>query len=214
MWQQPKLENGRLSGYALGWNVRRHAGERRSAGHEGGGLTTFRRYIDDRLTVILLTNGTRYRFDPDELADALAAVFVPGLRSDEAGLLDRMRSAWSASGEDIASSLAVYRSFVTSAEHASADTEAVLNRFGYDLLERSRPAAAVHVFRLNTERYPDSSNAHDSLGEGLAAAGEIREAMHHYRESLRLDPSNGNAEEMLRSLAERLARSGAVDGGT
>ena len=77
-----------------------------------------------------------------------------------------------------------------------------------------RGLRAVRVFRLNIGRYPESSNAYDSLGEGLAAAGEIGEAIRHYRESLRLDPSNGHAEKMLKELAERLARSGGDGAGS
>ena len=49
-------------------------------------------------------------------------------------------------------------------------------------------------------RYPESANAHDSLGEALAANGEREAAIASYRRSLRLDPSNDNATTMLERL--------------
>jgi len=39
------------------------------------------------------------------------------------------------------------------------------------------PALAVRLFRENCARYPASSNAHESLGEGLAAVGDTAAAV-------------------------------------
>src|SRR5690606_18773478 len=44
-------------------------------------------------------------------------------------------------------------------------TEAMINRFGYTLLVRELHAEAIAVFRTNTERYPESANTFDSLGD-------------------------------------------------
>lgn len=79
-------------------------------------------------------------------------------------------------------------------------TEAFTNQVGYDLLARRLNAAAVAAFRINAERFPDSANVWDSLGEGLAANGDVPGAIAAYERSLRIDLGNTNAAEKLREL--------------
>jgi tetratricopeptide (TPR) repeat protein len=81
--------------------------------------------------------------------------------------------------------------------------EAVLNGVGHALLARSQSALAVAAFRLNAEEYPASSNAHDSLGEGYAANGQIEMAIRSYEASLAIDPGNADAVARLRELRGR-----------
>lgn len=77
-----------------------------------------------------------------------------------------------------------------------------LNRFGYHALERD-PRVAVVLFAVNAARHPGSWNAHDSLGEGLAALGETDAAIRSYARSLDLEPDNEHArEEIARLRAE------------
>ncbi|HJR52618.1 MAG TPA: tetratricopeptide repeat protein [Gemmatimonadota bacterium] len=45
--------------------------------------------------------------------------------------------------------------------------------------------------------HPQSWNAHDSLGEAYLAAGRVAEARASYAESLRLNPENETARELL-----------------
>jgi CubicO group peptidase (beta-lactamase class C family) len=64
--------------------------------------------------------------------------------------------------------------------------EARLNSLGYRLLGDELTEWAVAIFRLNAEFYPDSSNVHDSLGDGLVAAGDAEGALGSYRRALEL----------------------------
>lgn len=69
---------------------------------------------------------------------------------------------------------------------------------------RKETEAAVEAFRFNAERFPDSANAHDSLGEALAKAGRIEEAVASYRRALGLDPRLSSSRVALDRLdAER-----------
>jgi CubicO group peptidase (beta-lactamase class C family) len=79
-------------------------------------------------------------------------------------------------------------------------TEAQINRIGYALLARKRVDDAVTVFRRNAERFPQSANVHDSLGEAWMIAGNDANALASYRRSLELDPGNVNAAAMLEKL--------------
>jgi Flp pilus assembly protein TadD len=58
--------------------------------------------------------------------------------------------------------------------------EDMMNIRGYELLVRGRTAAAIEVLRLVATVHPGSANAHDSLGEAYAAAGDRARAIAEY----------------------------------
>lgn len=78
--------------------------------------------------------------------------------------------------------------------------EGILNTFGYQLLEGNKDAEALKVFKLNTELYPKGFNTFDSYGEVLLKMGKKKEAKAAYQQSLKLNPDNANAKEVLKSL--------------
>lgn len=199
LWQDTNLGNGQVSTYGLGWDIKVHSNGSRSAGHEGGRLTTIRHFIDEGITVIVLSNGFTSPFNPDKIAEDIAAAFESDLADPADGLLRQMKSRI-LNGE-LDEAFAAYFAFIGDLEGLETDTERIINSLGYQLLDRNLPAEAVRVLSLNVKRYPESANAHDSLGEAMAAAGDRESALHQYRESLRLDPSNHNAEEMIDRLS-------------
>jgi len=75
-----------------------------------------------------------------------------------------------------------------------------LNSFGYALLESKDNEAAIAVFSLATDLYPESANAWDSLGEAWLAAGVRHRAAYCYARSLRLNPDNPQGRDTLASI--------------
>jgi tetratricopeptide (TPR) repeat protein len=80
--------------------------------------------------------------------------------------------------------------------------EGSLNAFGYSVLENKDAAGAIQVFKLNTEAFPDSANAWDSLAEAYMKSGDPKNARLNYEKALALDPNNQDAKEMLKKLKE------------
>ena len=78
--------------------------------------------------------------------------------------------------------------------------EGELDSLGYQLLHAGKLKAAIRIFQLNVEAYPQASNPYDSLGEGYMNDGEKELAVANYRRSLELNPKNGNAVRMLKKL--------------
>ena len=81
--------------------------------------------------------------------------------------------------------------------------EYLVNRIGYRMLQsrdEAEKSRALAFFILNTENYPDSFNAFDSLGEAYEALGERENALSNYKRSLELNPGNGHARTKLESL--------------
>jgi hypothetical protein len=79
MWAPVKLNSGATYAYGFGWELDVVAGHTRV--QHGGSLPGFRstiqRYVDDRLTVVVLTNADHA--DPGTIARRVAETYVPGL---------------------------------------------------------------------------------------------------------------------------------------
>ncbi|HKQ74092.1 MAG TPA: serine hydrolase [Blastocatellia bacterium] len=79
MWSPVKLNNGAFHPYGFGWELTT-VGGRRQVRH-GGSLPGFRaalsRFVDDKLTVVVLTNGDNV--DPMAIALGVADLYIPGL---------------------------------------------------------------------------------------------------------------------------------------
>jgi hypothetical protein len=67
-------------------------------------------------------------------------------------------------------------------------TEAELNTYGYQLLGAGKNDKAIEIFVLNTQRFPKSANAWDSLGEGYFTRGDKQNAISSFKKSLSLNP--------------------------
>ena len=84
--------------------------------------------------------------------------------------------------------------------------EYLVNRIGYTMLQNRNESVrskALEFFILNTENYPNSFNAYDSLGEAYESLGESKKAIENYRKSLELNPNNEHAKMKIESLNKR-----------
>ncbi|WP_268034746.1 alpha/beta hydrolase-fold protein [Algoriphagus sp. PAP.12] len=85
--------------------------------------------------------------------------------------------------------------------------EQLVNRIGYTFLQSRNDvekAKAVDFFILNTEYYPNSYNAFDSLGEAYEMLGNFSKAIENYQKSLALNPDNEHAANRISNLKENM----------
>ena len=79
MWTEVKLNGGTTYAYGFGWQVDLVGGHKLI--HHGGSLPGFRaelsRFVEDKLTVIVLTNSNSA--EPDEIALGVAEFYIPNL---------------------------------------------------------------------------------------------------------------------------------------
>jgi CubicO group peptidase (beta-lactamase class C family) len=79
MWTAVKLNSGATHPYGFGWELSSVAGHKLV--HHGGSLPGFRaqfsRFVDDKLSVVVLTNADNA--DPNLMALGIAALYLPGL---------------------------------------------------------------------------------------------------------------------------------------
>jgi predicted alpha/beta superfamily hydrolase len=70
-------------------------------------------------------------------------------------------------------------------------TEGGFNQAGYTLRGSDRAAEGVRVFEKVVELYPESANAHDSLGDGLVAACRFEDARREYATAISMATATG-----------------------
>lgn len=89
------------------------------------------------------------------------------------------------------------------ADAMTVGTEAELNAYGYQLIADGNNDKALEVLSLNTQRFPKSANAWDSLGEAYALKGDKTNAIKSFKKSLALNPPDNvrlNSEKYLKQL--------------
>jgi len=194
-----KLDDGSTYHYGFGWSIDNTNG-RLTVQHTGGWAgfgTLMVREVSEKITIILLTNNTNSpRRD--------IRVAIDNILRDRPYALPKISIAQTLGKtlvqQNVGAAIKQYHELkAMQAERYNFD-EDELNTLGYQLLELKRNKEALAVFKLNTEIFPQSANAYDSLGEAYLANNEKDLAISNYKKSLELNPQNNNAVEKLKKL--------------
>ncbi len=78
-----------------------------------------------------------------------------------------------------------------------------MNLLGYDRLQAGDAQDAIELFKLNTEAYPVSANAQDSLSDAYLAAGQKDLALAAEEECIKLLPGDQNNAEFKAALRKQ-----------
>jgi CubicO group peptidase (beta-lactamase class C family) len=141
--------------------------------------------------------GVRYVFDaPDEVMLRYPGGTQKGPRMSQGA---KAPLEYLIEGQDDAA-MEAYRTLRRNNPSDQAVNEARLNSLGYTLMGERKYAAAIAVFKVNVEFYPQSWNVYDSLGEAYMNAGDKDLAIQNYKKSLELNPKNANGQETLKKL--------------
>jgi CubicO group peptidase (beta-lactamase class C family) len=208
LWEPAILKNGKtagfsnlLNGYALGFPTIGRV-EHPAVAPVGGGRATFFIYPDDDLAVVILTN--LMGGNPDTFTDETAAYYLPDMHEANGfGLnpsIKKLRAELMKKGFNHTAAIAA-KLQKQDASFKLAEKE--LNGWAYKLVAEGKVKEALPVFKLNTDLYPKSGNAFDSLAEVQEMLGDNVNALKNYRMSLRLDPDNKNAVAQIKKLEHK-----------
>jgi dienelactone hydrolase len=101
---------------------------------------------------------------------------------------------------DVSGAAEVFRAARARDPDAFLFPEPVLNQAAYLRLQDGDVAGAVTLFRLNTEAYPSSANAWDSLGDGYLANHQEADALQAARRCVALLDAGRLDEETRRAI--------------
>lgn len=190
---------------AYGWKTadEEWAGKKRRVLRTTGGLPGFANLLlrvpDEERVIILLSNvrGGVYRLDDIALTVNRILDGAP-YEMPKSSIAETLAPMIERSG--VTAAVSQFRQMRARPNEYSL-SESEMNSLGYYFLNtRKALDAAVAVFRLNVEAFPDSANAYDSLGEAYMVNGDKELAIRNYQRSLELNPRNTNAAEMLKKL--------------
>src|SRR2546430_995648 len=85
MWAPVRLNSGKTYPYGFGWSIAEVNGHRllEHVGWWHGFTMHISRYVDDQLTVVVMTNLDSQHSDPGKIAQGVAAIYVPTLKKPE-----------------------------------------------------------------------------------------------------------------------------------
>ena len=187
--------------YAYGWGIGEirlgNTAERIETIGHGGGINGFNTQItripSDKSFIVLLNNTGGAPLG--EMTNAIAAILYDKSydlpkRSVAYSLADRIEK------DGIPAGLEYYKTIKGSTGYYLDERE--MNRTGYEFLQSGKSKAAAAIFELNTQAFPKSANVFDSYGEALMALGNKTEAIENYKKSVKLNPGNENAIQILK----------------
>lgn len=191
--------------YGFGWEARTWLG-RRQFGHAGSGAgfsNLMGRFIDDRLTVIVLSNSDEA--NANATARDLAAIyFGEAYKLPVHSRKSRFLDAIQARGPDAA--IQLYLEMQAAEPEAEVfKTDELLVTAGYDLHGVPMMDEARRVFEFTLEQFPRSQYSYDGLADIALAEGQTDVAIRHFETSLALDPTNEYAIDGLKRIREQAA---------
>ena len=102
--------------------------------------------------------------------------------------------------EGIEEAVNTYKEISKSEKETFSLAEDELNILGYTLLGEENIEAAITIFQLNIDAYPESWNVYDSMGEAYIIKGNNEKAIEYYKKSVELNPQNKNGFNKLIEL--------------
>ena len=206
-YYHPRLRTGENDNpyYAYGWDIlktKRNTILTRHNGANGVFYADFYRYVDEGITIIMLSNVaqrslletnreiSRIIFDPQ-----FEPVIPTAENETNRAFTEEIIKITLEKG--LAAGVESYKK----RKRGVNLIERVVNVKGYDLIEDKKLQQSIEIFKLNVFAFPKSANAFDSLGEAYLEAGNKDLAIENYKKSLLLDPDNRNAEEVLKRLS-------------
>lgn len=201
MWQPFSFTNN-TDRFAYGWEIV-PVNKTLSYGFTGGNETAFRKFIDNDLTIIFLSNGHKYSnlYVQSQVINHVASLVDKTLTDDY--LLAGEKINQDFLKLEIGTSEQNY--LILKNNHPDWNFEYRLNAIGYTLMNYGRLKDAIKVFELNTKENPKSGGAFDSLAESYFNDNQFEIAKKYYEKSLELSPDNSNAKEMLEKIKAQLS---------
>ena len=178
--------------------------------HDGGitGYSSYMARIPEENIFIVLLDNTRAGMRGGDLV-AISNRIMPALFDLKTELpkpvayIELMRVIKTKSVDD---GIAHFEKSIKTARSAFNFTgfENSLNAIGYHYLSSGDLMSAIKILKLNAAEFPESSNAHDSLGEAYFTNKQIDIALRYYERAVELDPKNDSAKKMVEKIKREL----------
>ncbi|MCH8277017.1 MAG: serine hydrolase [Bacteroidetes bacterium] len=195
-----RLRDGTEHRYGFGWFIGETQDGRKKVGH-GGGWVGFRthieREIEDRNTIIILTNHSS--FYVGEIRAAVSNIihgrdYEMPKRSIALAVGEAIRE------RGLEAAYELYKRLKRENRDGFDFRPRQLNRLGAYYLSKDDVAKAIAVLDINVEQFPEDSSVYDWLGRAYRQGGDLNQAAKSFEKAVALDPENKSAIDSLGEL--------------
>lgn len=186
--------------YGYCWRISEEYG-RVMTGHSGGAPgvnANFRRYVEDKITIIVLSN---YGDSAIPVSRTIEAIIFDGkYEMPKLALGDFLLKKMDENGFDY-----TIKNFdqLVKENGYTINSSQILNNYGYQLLGEQKVAMAIEVFQLNVRLFLDEANPYDSLAEAFLLDGDKESAIANYKKALQIDPNFPSSKKALEQLLQK-----------
>jgi tetratricopeptide (TPR) repeat protein len=183
---------------AMGWRVANDSSAGRIVFHSGGfrgGRSFLIRNLDKNQVIIVLTNNTET--DHRNFSFSMRALNEQSYQLDPISLPRLFANHYLDHG--IESAIATYQKYKTANNYTHFD-DWDFEEIGNELLEKKDVKAAIALFKLYTEKYPETSYSWSSLANAYEQSGNTSQAIQFYRKAKTLNPDDDDVSAALTLL--------------
>ena len=194
-----KLNNGKKTDYGFGWFIGVSPNGKKVVKHMGGWagfLTNIYRETGEKNCIITLTNNNSRYFNVDD--GLIAILHNKSPRIPRLFIADVVGKKVQTEG--IEAAIDYYKKLKSEHGEEYVFNEYELNFLGYELLEDKKVDAALGIFKLNQEEYPNSANVYDSYGDALLARGDTVNALKNFRKVEAMDATFLDIQKKIKGL--------------
>lgn len=202
----PKLraEETEKSYYAYGWDVSTTNRNTHQVWHNGTNrilYADFLRFIDEKVTFIMLSNKSHPNFNNLNFEMA-RIVFNPNF-IPEIPIADNLENRRFTN--KIIATINKVGLEKAKEEYAKNKNDEQLLEFlmreeGFNHIDNGKPEIAIQIFEMNVFAYPKSAKALQGLGEGYMETGKNELALKYLKESLAINPDNPFVNRLIKQL--------------
>lgn len=162
-----------------------------------GFKSSISRLIEDNHTIIVLCNNNAV---PIEEIDERLQLTLYGMPYDlpRKSIMTMMMQSIRLQG--IETAISEYKKLKIAQKEIWTFRVNELDDLGKELLKLKKIEAAILIFQLNVEEFPESYVAYHSLAEAYKKNGDKEKAIENFEKSLKLNPENTTAKIKLRGL--------------
>ena len=200
MWSSFEFEN-KQDKFLYGWGIY-ETNNIKSFGFSGGYMTAFRKFINNDMTIIFLSNGYKNYHIEDQVINHVAGIVDEKLMDSTLLAEEKITSAFFKN--DIIKAEQNYNKIKSKKPKLNFENKLVT--IGYDLMNNENLKDAIKVFELNAKENPQSANVFDCLGEAYFANGQLELSKQNYQKSFDMYSGNTNAKDMVEKINELLKK--------
>jgi CubicO group peptidase (beta-lactamase class C family) len=202
----PKLraEEIEASYYAYGWDVSETDRNTTRVWHNGGNnilYADFLRFIDEGITLIMLSNKSHPNFD--ELNQEISQIifnpkYIPVIPVADNEINRNFTNHIIKKIQELG--LEKAKKEYQNKDNSQSLLEFIMRSEGLNHLYNGKPDIAIQIFQMNVFVHPKIAKAWQSLGEGYMEIGNKELALQFFKESVTINPDNPFANEMIKKL--------------